>query len=302
MTDQAAHDDNEPNAEGLFKFFASQAEVMLAQYNNINELLGPTNDWTHPGTHCEVLLRDFLRRSLPSRLSVDKGYIFGRTNHEDESAHCPEIDVLIHDTHNYRPIYRLEDFVIVQPESVKGIIQVKRALRTGDEGSFSRGLKNVVLAKQHLIDTLRANAKIRDPEMGHFFPSRPVFSAVLGFEDHLPVNEPPYHEQLTAWREKHKAYWHEMEQDTSIYVLPQFIGSLLGRFVVGPDATHLERTWFVFNSVLEGRNVALQYFLWMLTHVLMRKDLSPDTEMFPPFAFPSELVPVDKFSITYREN
>lgn len=295
-------DGNDPSAEGLIQFYASQAGVMLAQYNNINELLGPTTDWTHPGTHCEVLLRDFLRRSLPRRISVDKGYIFGRSQRDDESLHCPEIDILVHDTHDYRPIYRLEDFVIVQPEAVKGIIQVKRALRTGEDGTFNRGLENVVSAKQHLIDTLRANAKRRDPDKGFFFPTRPVYAAIIGFEDHLSPSDPPYHEQLRTWRKKHQAYWHEMEQDTSIYVLPQFIGSLTGRFVVGPDASHLERKWFVFESVQDGKNVALQYFLWMLTHVLLRKDIAPDTEPFPPFAFPADMSPVDEFSITYRED
>lgn len=46
---------------GLVEFYASQATLMLSQYQNIERLLGPTDDWTAPGTHCEVLLRDFLR-------------------------------------------------------------------------------------------------------------------------------------------------------------------------------------------------------------------------------------------------
>jgi hypothetical protein len=45
--------------QGLVDFYSSQAEVILAQYRNINQLLGETNDWTAPGTHCEVLIRDF---------------------------------------------------------------------------------------------------------------------------------------------------------------------------------------------------------------------------------------------------
>lgn len=301
MTEDArSHDD--PLAEGLFEFFASQAEVMLAQYKNINQLLGPTTDWTHPGTHCEVLLRDFLRRSLPSRFGVDKGYIFGRSVRDGRDVHCPEIDILIHDTQEYRPIYRLEDFVIVQPEAVKGIIQVKRALRMGEDGSFNRGLQNVVTAKQHVVDTLRQSAKRQDPDMGFFSPTRPLFAGLIGVEDHLTESDPPYHDQLRSWRTKHQAYWQKMEQDTSIYVLPQFVGSLMGQFVVGPDVTHLERKWFVFKSVHEGKNVALQYFLWMLSHVLWRKDIAPDVDRFPLFAFPSEMKPVDEFSISYRDD
>jgi hypothetical protein len=108
---------------GLLEYYSSQAELMLAQYKNINRLLGPTDDWTHPGDFCELLLRDFLRKFLPPSLSADKGFFYGRTTLEGEDTHCPEIDILIHDTQQYRPIFRMGDFVIVQPQAVRGIIQ-----------------------------------------------------------------------------------------------------------------------------------------------------------------------------------
>jgi hypothetical protein len=65
-------------AEGLMRFFSSQVEVMLAQYQNINDLLGKTTHHTHPGTHCEILLRKWLWSFLPPGWSADKGYIYGR--------------------------------------------------------------------------------------------------------------------------------------------------------------------------------------------------------------------------------
>jgi hypothetical protein len=86
-------------AEGLLNFYSSQAALILSQYNNINHLLGPTTHWTPTGTLCEELLRDFLRRSLCSYMAVDKGYIYGRRpTGSRKTSHCPEIDLLIHDT------------------------------------------------------------------------------------------------------------------------------------------------------------------------------------------------------------
>src|ERR1700722_10562772 len=113
-------------APGLLEYWSSQAELMLAQFENINHLLGPTKDWTHPGDFCEVLLRDLLRRFLPPWVSIDKGFFYGRTPLEGKDTHCPEIDLLIHDTQHYRPLFRMDDFVIVQPQAVRGMIQVKR--------------------------------------------------------------------------------------------------------------------------------------------------------------------------------
>ena len=56
----------------LVEFVTAQANVMLAQYNNFNRLLGKTNDHTHTGNLCEDLLKECLRASLPKRFSVDK--------------------------------------------------------------------------------------------------------------------------------------------------------------------------------------------------------------------------------------
>ena len=78
--------------QGLIDFFHAQADLMLTQYKNINHMLGPTNDWSHPGTLCEELLRAFLRASLVAGASADKGYIYGRMTYGRKSIHSPEIE------------------------------------------------------------------------------------------------------------------------------------------------------------------------------------------------------------------
>ena len=76
-------------SEGLIRFYSSQAELLLAQYENISQLLGSTADRTHPGTLCEVLLREFLRRYLLHGMGVDKGFIFGRVERVGKESHGP---------------------------------------------------------------------------------------------------------------------------------------------------------------------------------------------------------------------
>ena len=136
---------------GLFEFYSSQAELMLAQYENIKRLLGPTTHGTPSGDLCEQLLREFLRKFLPSTVSVDKGYFYGRSILAGKDTHCPEIDILVHDSHTYAPLYRTGDFVIVQPQAVLAMIQVKLALNATE---IEKGFKNVIPAKQQLLDVL----------------------------------------------------------------------------------------------------------------------------------------------------
>lgn len=173
---------------GLREFYASQAESLLAQWRNIEELLGPTQDFTAPGTHCEVLLRDFLRKQVPAWMRVDKGFVYGRTsrwkliatngNTKEEQVwqHGPEIDLLIHDTLRYRPIFRLEDFVIVQPEAVLGMIQVKRSFQASE---FTIAVENIVDGKRHLLEMYFQTNESRE-HLPSYEDRRPVVLIVPG--------------------------------------------------------------------------------------------------------------------------
>jgi hypothetical protein len=215
-------------ASGLRDYYSSQADLMLAQFDNINQLLGPTTNWTHPGELCENLLRDFLRRFLPPSFAVDKGFVYGRAALEGEETHCPEIDILVHDCQEYRPLFRMGDFAIVQPQSVRAMIQVKRALT---RGQINKGLRNVVQAKQHLLNVLWSGTDRRSRGwVNSGIPPR-VFTAVIGFQDRFGRDLSFYRERLLEWHKRHRTYDQPNMIETNMYVLPAFVGSLQNFFL-----------------------------------------------------------------------
>lgn len=257
--------------QGLFDFYASQAEVMLAQYENIVHLLGPTDDWTAPGTHCEVLLRDFLCRNLPSTFSVDKGFIYGRREIDGVSKHCPEIDILIHDTMHYRPAFRLEDFVIVQPEAVRAIIQVKRTLTSAQ---LSNSVKNIVEAKRF----------VRDCKIQMGIPFQNVFTAAVFFEDQItvPKNKPvseTYKNVITS----------HFSDPKDGFTMPNYVGSLkhLSFFFSGQNVQQM--SYSVYNSIHKGKNAGLQGLLVHLSKAIL------PLGMQPRFQFPTDYTNIDHF-------
>ena len=71
------------------------------------------------GTYRENLLQSSLRKHLPERYHIATGFIFGLSK---------QIDILIYDRVDYAPIFREGDFVIVPPESVRAVIEVKTNL------------------------------------------------------------------------------------------------------------------------------------------------------------------------------
>jgi hypothetical protein len=288
--------DNDPLPEGLMTFYSSQATLLLEQYENINHLLGPTRDWSHPGSHCEILLRDFLRQNLLRWMSVDKGYIYGRTQRGQNDSHCPEIDILIHDTQDYTPIFRMGDFVIVQPEAVLGIIQVKRTFSlVGKENPLEVGLRQAVGARQHCFDMLIASKpsnvseKITESDLIH-----PVFSAVAAFEESEGVSlEDALKNRYTIHlRERHHPQA-RLTTELSLAMMPTFVGSLKGRCAYAMKKNNHKQLYRLYDSFVDKRNVCLQLLLFAVLHCIR----GSDTVAKKPFAFPKILAPVPTFSL-----
>jgi hypothetical protein len=262
--DEKAKPDEEPFRleKGLVEFYSSQADLLLAQYENINQLLGPTDDWTAPGTHCEVLLRGFLRRYLPAPFRVDKGFIYGRRDEGGKTRHCPEIDILVHDVQHFRPILQIDDFVIVPAASVQGLVQVKRMMTSSQ---LVDGLKNVVEGKLHFRQLCEGKTPRSVFEL---------FSAVVFFdEDHTRKDGKP--------SETYNNRLEEVLQETEDWLCaPDFVGSLKHHCYYllrsGPDYLHYVGCPAFYNQ----HNIALQILLWALSRKITRTDCRL------PFSFP----------------
>ena len=110
----------------------------MVKYKQIEHLIGLSHHSPSEGIYCESLLKEFLRRTLPRHVSVDSGFVrrvrdCDRTSETDNQPAdadfvTPQLDIIIHDTHRFAPLLRSEDFVVVLPESVRAIIEVKKRL------------------------------------------------------------------------------------------------------------------------------------------------------------------------------
>jgi hypothetical protein len=272
---------------GLLEYYSSQAEIMLAQYENINRLLGPTDHWSKPGEFCEILFRDFLRKFLPPSLSADMGFAYGRTILGKEDIHSPEIDILIHDTEKHRPIFRMGDFVIVKPEAVRGVIQVKKALTPTQ---VRRGIANIVKTKLLLHRVWKGKEDWQRTEF-----SRRIFSAVIGFEQDMSKSQKGDKTANDIMSYKScLLHWYQVQQrEYKSWVLPSFIGSLQGLILLG-----IAPLWYrVYESHYakanhRKENVFTQILLHAFLHILRHEE-----DEMPPFALPEDLNHISQFTV-----
>lgn len=111
----------EPKIANLAEFHRTLAEEFRAIKDRVDHL---TDHRGTKGGFKESVLRTILRRFLPTSLTLGTGFIVNEANQSSS-----QIDILIVDS-NYPILFKDGDLMIVTPNAVRGIIEVK----TGQEG------------------------------------------------------------------------------------------------------------------------------------------------------------------------
>lgn len=109
-----------PVQPDFVKYHQSIADELKATQNRVRNLIG-NRHWQTDGEHKESILRTVLRARLPSSLLVGRGFVCFR---EGPST---QIDILITDA-NKPTLFKDGDLVIVTPDCVKAVIEVKTKL------------------------------------------------------------------------------------------------------------------------------------------------------------------------------
>ncbi|MGR9047088.1 DUF6602 domain-containing protein [Halobacillus faecis] len=108
-----------------------QKSITLELYtikNRVRELIGDAN-WGEEGRYKESMLKNVLKRFLPSNFSIGTGFIVSSEEATDNTR-SSQIDIIIYDN-SYPLLFNDGDFIVTSPESVKAIIEVKTALNNG---------------------------------------------------------------------------------------------------------------------------------------------------------------------------
>jgi hypothetical protein len=78
------------------------------------------------GLENESILREFLKSYVPKHYSIGHGFIFKNDN--EISNQC---DILVYDSSFFPPLFKQGDFVVLSPESVMSVIEVKTKIVPG---------------------------------------------------------------------------------------------------------------------------------------------------------------------------
>lgn len=102
----------------LESYHKSISEEFKVCQNRVRNIIGEIH-WGEDGRYKEIILMNILRRYLPKHISVGTGFILC-----SNGGISKQIDLVIYDN-RYPVIFSEGDFVIVSPNNVLGIIEVK---------------------------------------------------------------------------------------------------------------------------------------------------------------------------------
>lgn len=135
------------------QYFKNLSLELRAVQNRMRGLIGDKH-WPSDGAWKESVLRTVLRSHLPKSLNVGSGFIL------TSAGPSTQIDILIYD--DSAPLFfRDGDFVVIPPDSVRAVIEVKTKLT-------KTGLKTALHKLDSICAILRARCLTNRPFVGLF--------------------------------------------------------------------------------------------------------------------------------------
>ncbi len=132
------------------KYRESLSDELLAIKDRVRNLINDSN-WAEDGRYKEVILMEILKSVLPSNVLLGTGFVVS-----DNDVKSTQIDIIIY-KNNYPELFKKGSFVIVDKDSVLGIIEVKSNLRSSDlERVLEKSHNNGVIIGKNIFNGIFA--------------------------------------------------------------------------------------------------------------------------------------------------
>ncbi len=158
------------------EFQKSITEELNVVKSRVRNLIG-NRHWGEEGRYKEAILKNILRKFLPKNISVETGFIISSNNQHRISK---QIDIIIYDN-SYPVLFSEGDFIITTMENVKGIIEVKSKIGTGNNN-----FQNVIQQFDETIEPVNNN-----------LTNRKLFLGIFAFDFTGDINSNTIDENLT---------------------------------------------------------------------------------------------------------
>lgn len=108
----------------LLEYHRATTKELLAVTHKVRNLI---NHWGEDGRYKEAVLKNVLRRFLPEQFVIGSGFVVKPTKIRGEHESSRQIDLIIYNSAS-PVLFKEGDFVILTPDGVRAIVEVKNNL------------------------------------------------------------------------------------------------------------------------------------------------------------------------------
>lgn len=261
----------------MVKYQQSIAAEFAAQRDRVRYFIDDSH-WGEDGRYKEILLADFLKSIVPNNVGVGTGFV---RNAQGELTN--QIDILVYKK-NYPCLFQKGDFVILMPESVLGIIEVK---------SFAS--ISVLTKKQKRADDKSVIEKC--DKNGEIIGLNSIFNGIWGYDSNISIR--PFENNLRKQLSACKGYVNHICFNSNIFCRYWQDGNPMDRY-------HDPRSCYSFYDLswsrifdqrdIENPGLAFGYFISNLLEYIYRQ-VAPQVLNNQYFEF---LYPLENTKEAYR--
>lgn len=187
--------------DDLIEYTSSFGEELKSKTERFTKLIPNRHQPSDGGFH-EWLVREQLRRALPSSIEVSSGFVFRPVQKKDGTRGrliSQQIDVLLWNKANHTVALDAGNFVVITPEACLGAIEITKSL---DGSKLQNDLQK--------IDSVLKFGSLRKHIEGR------LFTAVVGLTKGPKKNKTLLKHALEYYRTHNDQYWmHDDEEDFS---------------------------------------------------------------------------------------
>jgi hypothetical protein len=117
----------------LEDYHRSTTRELISVSNKVRNLIDHHGE---DGRYKEAVLKNIIRRFLPEKYLIATGFVIKQTDNRGEHQSSKQIDLIVYD--NASPVlFREGDFVILTPDSVRAVIEIKTNIQ-------NQGLQEII--------------------------------------------------------------------------------------------------------------------------------------------------------------
>lgn len=195
--------------------------------------------WAEDGRYKEVILMNYLRKILPSNVAVGTGFVKNRSGELTN-----QIDIIIYKEQSPR-LFSEGDFVVVMPESVFGIIEVKSTSTT-----------SVLTSKKSNLSVIQKAEK-----NGKIIGNKRIFNGIFAYDNKVSFNSQFVNTNVAKQLSELQGYLNHLSLGSNNFIRYWEEGNPLGDGRKCYSAYNLSYKKVTGEDVVNGQGFSFGYFI-----------------------------------------